>query len=257
MRRRLTLQLGWLPGWLAASPAEPLVLRSAAQAGFPHKYNPGGSGPQGFCIDYIQALRRVDAGLDFTGLQQMLPTLRIEQDLAAGRIDVFFAMLKTPEREALYRFVDSPRLYAIHHQIAVLVSDTQAEQVRGFADLRALRGDGRVLTTKGSGYADFLRDQAGLDVDDGATSLEQNLRKLLSGRARFLYDSESLLQRTIQSLDLQAQVRILPTVFRRQDLLLAHTPGLPAERLARVVAAMQVLEASGGAARLRGAYGLR
>ncbi|MFG6431561.1 substrate-binding periplasmic protein [Roseateles sp. LYH14W] len=257
MRRRLTLQLGLLPGWLAAAPAEPLLLRSAAQAGFAHKYNPGAPGPQGFCIDYIQALKRVDAGLDFSGLQQMLPTPRIEQDLAAGRIDVFFAMLRTPEREALYRFVDSPRLYAIHHQVAVLTSDAQAEQVRGFADLRALRGEGRVLTTKGSGYADFLRGEAGLDVDDGATSLEQNLRKLLSGRARFLYDSESLLQRTIQAMDLQAQVRILPTVFRRQDLLLAYTPGLPAQRLARVVAAMQALEANGGAARLRAAYGLR
>lgn len=257
MRRRLVLQLSLLPGGLSAAPAEPLVLRSASQAGFAHKYNPGGEGPQGFCIDYIQALKRVDAGLDFTGLQQMLPTPRIEQDLAAGRIDVFFAMLRTPEREALYRFVDSPRLYTIHHQIAVLASDAQAEQVRSFADLRALRGEGRVLTTRGSGYADFLRGQAGLDVDDGAASLEQNLRKLVGGRARFLYDSESLLQRTIQAMDLQAQVSVLPTVFRRQDLALAHTPWLPAERLARVVAAMQALEASGGAARLRVAYGLR
>lgn len=256
MRRRLVLQSGLLPGGLLAGPVEPLVLRSAAQAGFPHKYNPGGVGPQGLCIDYVQALKRIDAGLDITGLQQMLPTLRIEQDLAAARIDVFFAMLRTPEREALFRFVDSPRIYSIQHQIAVLVSDTQAEQVRSFADLRALRSEGRVLTTKGSGYAEFLRGEAGLDVDDGATSLEQNLRKLQNGRARFLYDSESLLQRTVLSLGLQAQVRILPTVFRRQDLLLAYTPGLPPERLARVTAAMHLLEASGLAARLRAAYEL-
>lgn len=256
MRRRLVLQSGLLPGGLLAGPVEPLVLRSAAQAGFPHKYNPGAAGPQGFCIDYVYALKRIDAGLDFTGLQQMLPTLRIEQDLAAARIDLFFAMLKTPEREALFRFVDSPRIYSIHHQIAVMATDVQAEQVRSFADLRALRGEGRVLTTKGSGYAEFLRVEAGLDVDDGATSLEQNLRKLQNGRARFLYDSESLLQRTIQSLALQSQVRILPTVFRRQDLLLAYTPGLAPERLARVTAAMRVLEASGLAARLRAAYEL-
>lgn len=256
MRRRLVLQSSLLPGSLVASTVEPLVLRSSAQSGFPHKYNPGGAGPQGFCIDYVQALKRIDAGLDFTGLQQMLPTPRIEQDLAAARIDVFFAMLRTPEREALFRFVDSPRIYSIHHQIAVLSTDAAAEQVRSFGDLRALRGDGRVLTTRGSGYAEFLRNEAGLDVDDGAANLEQNLRKLLNGRARFLYDSESLLQRTIQALGLQGQVRILPTVFRRQDLLLAYTPGLPPDRLARVTAAMRVLEASGLAARLRTAYEL-
>lgn len=253
MRRRLTLQLGLLPGWLAAAPAEPLVLRSTSQAGFAHKYNPGGTGPQGFCIDYIQALKGVDAGLAFSGLEQMLPTLRIEQDLAAGRIDVFFAMLRTPEREALFRFVDSPRLYSIYHQIAVLASDAQAGQVRGFADLR---GEGRVLTTKGNGFANFLKEQGVAEVDDGATSLEQNLRKLVSGRARFLYDSESLLRRAIQAQGLHAQVRILPVVFRRQELLLACTPGLAPERLARVTAAMRMLEGNGVAARLRAAYDL-
>jgi len=256
MRRRHALYLGLLPGFGAAEPAEPPLLRSASQAGFAHKYNLGGAGPQGFCIEYIQALKRVDPGLDFSGLHEVLPTLRIEQDLAAGRVEVFFAMLRTPEREALFRFADSPRIYTIVHQIAVLASDAQAEQVRSFGDLRALRGDGRVLATRGSGYAAFLREQAGLDVDDGATSLDQNLRKLVSGRARFLYDSESSLRRAIQAAGLQAQVRILPTVFRRQDLLLAYTPGLAPERLARVVAAMQALEANGVVARLRAAYGL-
>lgn len=257
MRRRLALHLGLLLGWQQHAQAEPLVLRSASQAGFVHKYNRGGPGPQGFCIDYIQALSRVDPGLGFSGLDEMLPTLRIEQDLAAGRIDVFFAMLKTPEREALYRFADSPRIYTIHHQVAALVSDAPAEQMRGFDDLRALSGSGAVLATRGSGYASFLREQVGLNVDDGATSVDQNLRKLVTGRARFLYDSESSLRRAIQATGLQAQVRILPTVFRRQDLLLAYTPGLPAERLARVIAAMQELESSGEAARLRASYGLR
>ncbi|MFT7775781.1 substrate-binding periplasmic protein [Roseateles sp.] len=258
MRRRLALQLGLMPGLLPAAQAQPqpLVLRSSAQAGFAHKYNPGGVGPQGFCIEYIQALKRIEPGLDFTGLQEMLPTLRIEQDLAAGRIEVFFAMLKTPEREALFRFADNPRIYTIFHQIAVLASDTQAEQVRGFGDLRALGGEGRVLTTKGSGYAAFLREQAGLDVDDGATTIDQNLRKLVGARARFLYDSESSLRRAIQAQGLQDQVRILPAVFRRQDLLLAYTPGLAPERLARVLAAMRALEASGAAGRLRAGYGL-
>ncbi len=258
MRRRLALQLGLMPGLLPTAQAQPqpLVLRSASQAGFAHKYNPGGTGPQGFCIEYIQALKRLEPSLDFTGLQEVLPTLRIEQDLAAGRVDVFFAMLKTPEREALFRFADSPRIYTIFHHIAVLATDVQAEQVRSFGDLRALGSDGRVLTTKGSGYAAFLREQVGLDVDDGATALDQNLRKLVSARARFLYDSESSLQRAIQAQGLQAQVRILPTVFRRQDLLLAYTPGLAPERLARLLAAMRALEASGVAARLRAAYGL-
>lgn len=256
MRRRhalpLSLLLGWLPGHAASLP-----LRSAAQTGFPHKYNVGGAGPPGFCIEYIHALTQIDAGLTFGGLDEMRPTLRIEQELATGRVEVFFGMLKTPEREALFRFADSPRVYTIHHQVAVLAADVQADRLRTLDDLRTALGQRVLLTTRGSGYGKYLQEQMGFNVDDGATSIDQNLRKLVNGRARFLYDSESSLRRAIQANGLQAQVRILPAVFRRQDLLLAHAPTLPADHLARVVAAMQALEASGGAARLRAAYDLR
>lgn len=257
MRRRFLLPLGLLLGGLPGANAQPLLLRTVAQVGFPHKYNVGGEGPPGFCIEYIQALAPIDPGLAFGGLDEMLPTLRIEQELAAGRVDVFFGMLKTPEREALYRFADSPRLYTIHHQVAVLASDSLADQVRGVDDLQTAAAGRVILATRGSGYATYLREQLGLTVDDGATSVDQNLRKLVGGRARFLYDSESSLRRAILANGLQAQVRILPTVFRRQDLLLAHSAQLAAERVARVLAAMRTLEANGGAARLRAAYGLR
>ncbi|MBI3348869.1 MAG: transporter substrate-binding domain-containing protein [Burkholderiales bacterium] len=256
MRRRLALPLGLLLGWMPPVRADLLLLRSAAQSGFPHKYNVGGAGQPGFCIEYIQALSQTDPELVFSGLDEMLPTLRIEQELAAGRVEVFFGMLKTPEREALYRFADNPRIYTIHHQVAVRAADLQADQVHGIDDLRAAAGHRVILATRGSGYANLLRDQ-GLHVDDGATSVDQNLRKLISGRSRFLYDSESSLRRAIEANGLQAQVRILPAVLRRQDLLLAYTPALSAERLARILAAMRALEASGGAARLRLAYGLR
>lgn len=257
MRRRVALSLGLPLGWLGDARGQGLSLRAVAQAGFPHKYNVAGAEPPGFCIEYIRALGQVDPGLSFSGLDEMLPTLRIEQELAAGRVEVFFGMLKTPEREALYRFVDSPRIYTIHHQVAVRAADPQADEVRSLDDLRAAVGGRVILATRGSGYANDLRDQLGLNVDDGATSIDQNLRKLLSGRSRFLYDSESSLQRAIQANGLQAQVRILPAVLRRQDLLLAYTPALAAERLARVVAAMRAVEANGTAVRLRAAYGLR
>ncbi|MDR7333176.1 hypothetical protein [Roseateles asaccharophilus] len=101
MRRRLALPLSLLLGWLQPmAHAEALLLRLAAQTGLPHKYNVGGEGQPGFCLEYIQALSQVDPGLRCSGLDDMLPTLRIEQELAAGRVEVFFGMLKTPEREA-------------------------------------------------------------------------------------------------------------------------------------------------------------
>lgn len=230
------------------------MLRTVAQAGMSLKFNLGGDGPPGFCVDYIRALQRMDTGLQFNGLDEALPLMRIESDLAAERIDLFFALLKTRERAARFRFVDAPALYNVRHQVAVRADDPI--DVRGFDDIRALGADGVVLATRGSAYQSFLAEQPGLIVDAGAAEPAQNLRKLIGGRGRFFYQADATLRHVIEVEGLQGRVRILPAVFRADSQLLAHAPGLAPERLARVVAAMRALEGNGMAARLRAAYGL-
>lgn len=257
MDRRLALLCSLVLCAPRGAVAQSPPILTAAQLGFLHKFNVGGSGPPGYCIEYIQALRRHDPGLEFSGLDQLLPTARIERDLSAGRIEVFFGMLRTPEREARFRFADGPRLYTVHQQVAALASDLEAEQVRDFNGLRALTGTVPILATRASGYTQFLRGEVGLNVDEGGFSVNQNLHKLLNGRARFLYDSEASLRQAIEAEGLQSRVRILPPVFRHQDLLLAYTPALAPDRLARILAAMNAVEAAGEAARLRAAYSLR
>jgi len=231
------------------------VLRTAVQAGMPLKFNVGGEGLQGFCVDYIVALQRVDSGLQFIGLEdEALPLARIEADLAAERIDLFFALLKTRERAARFRFVEVPALFNVRHQLAVRADDRV--DVRSFDDIRALGAQGVVLATRGTGYSSFLAEQPGLLVDAGAADNALNLRKLLGGRGRFFYHADSTLRSAIEGEGLQDRVRILPAVFHADAELLAHAPGLAPERLARIVAAMRNLELNGTAARLRAAYGL-
>lgn len=230
------------------------TLRTVAQAGMGLKFNLGGDGPQGFCVDYIRALQRADPGLQFSGLDEALPLMRIESDLAAERIDLFFALLKTRERAARFRFVDAPALYNVRHQVAVRADDPV--DVRSFDDIRALGAEGVVLATRASAYQSFLAEQPGLIVDAGAADTAQNLRKLIGGRGRFFYQADATLRHAIDAEGLQGRVRILPTVFRADSQLLAHAPGLAPERLARVVAGMRALEVNGTAARLRAAYAL-
>lgn len=230
------------------------VLRTTAQAGMTLKFNAGGDGPQGFCIDYVRALQRVDPGLQFSGLEDATPLMRIESDLAAERIDLFFGLLKTRERAARFRFVETPPLYSIRHQVAVRADDRV--DVRSFDDIRALGAQGVVLATRGTGYVSFLADQPGLIVDAGAADNAQNLRKLLGGRGRFFYQADATLRHVIEAEGLQGRVRILPTAFHADAQLLAHAPSLAPERLGRVVAAMRAVELNGMAARLRAAYGL-
>jgi polar amino acid transport system substrate-binding protein len=238
----------------AIADASAAALRTAAQAGIPLKYNLSGTGAPGFCVDYIRALQRADKGLQFQGLDETQPLLRIESDLANDRLDLFFGLLKTRERAERVRFVDSPSLYAIRHQVAVRADDKV--QIRSLDDIRALGANGTLLTTRGTAYISFLAEQGGLLVDAGATDNAQNLRKLLSGRGRFFYQADFTLRHTIEAEALQSQVRILPAVFHQDVQLLAYSPALPAERLARVVAAMKAIEASGEAGRLRQAYDL-
>lgn len=229
-------------------------LRTVAQAGMNLKFNTGSDGPPGFCFDYIHALQRVDAGLQFSGLEEALPLPRIESDLATDRLDLFFGLLKTRERAARFRFVDTPTLYPVRHQVAVRVDDRV--EVRGFDDIRALGAQGVILATRSTGYLSFLADQPGLLVDAGAMDDARNLRKLVGGRGRFFYQADATLRHVIDAEGLQGRVCILPTVFHQEPQLLAHAPGLAPERLVRLVAAMRTLELNGTAARLRAAYGL-
>jgi polar amino acid transport system substrate-binding protein len=230
------------------------TLRTVAQSGINLKFNVSGDGPPGFCVDYVQALQRMDPGLLFKGLEEALPLTRIESDLAAERIDLFFALMKTRERVARFGFVETPALYNVRHRVAVRADDPV--NVQGFDDIRALGDKGIILATRATGCQSFLAEQPGLTVDAGATDDARNLRKLMSGRGRFFYHADVTLRHCIEAEGAQSRVRILPAVFHTDSQLLAHAPGLAPERLARVVTAMRALELNGVATRLRTAYGL-
>lgn len=208
----------------------------------------------GFCIEVIRALERIDAGLHFVGQTQELPLLRIENDLAEAQVDVFFGLLKTPERQLRFRFLEQPALYMIRHQVAVRADDPV--QVSSFADIRALGKDGIVLSTRGTAYLSFLAEQGGLLVDGAGTGNAQNLRKLLAGRGRFFYQADSMLRAYIRSEKLDEQIKILPAVFKVDEQRVALSPRLDPAAVVRLTAALQALEAAGELARIRGRYGL-
>lgn len=239
---------------MAAVP--PLVLRTASEAGVPHKFGRPGAASAGFCVDYARALSALDAGLRFEGLDQFLPVLRIERELAAGTLDVFFGLLKNPDRLARFRFIDQPPLYMSRHRAVVRAQDHEVDSVRGFDDIRRLGDRGVVLATRGTAYASYLHRQGGLKVDDGATDHRQNLLKLLRGRGRFFYQSEGMLRQLVQDPGAQDKVRILPAVFAEQPLLVAYAAALDAGHVARLAQAMNELEADGTAARLRAVHDL-
>ncbi|GAB3254834.1 substrate-binding periplasmic protein [Chitinimonas naiadis] len=236
------------------SAATPLVLHTARQSNNTVKFDIANPQAPGICFEIIRALERIDPDLKFQGLDQEKPVGRIDKELSDGKLDVFFGLLKTPERERNMHFVSSPALYSIKHQVAVLRND--AMDVSNLEDIRRLGRAGIVLATMGTAFVDFLRAQDGLIVDAGAPSNRDNLRKLLAGRGRFFYHSDVTLKRYIHDGMLEDKIRILPVIFKIDLQLVATSVHLAPEKRARLNAALTTLEKTGELQQIRRKYDL-
>jgi polar amino acid transport system substrate-binding protein len=256
VHRRTALQaLASAAGLGASVPgqATDLVFQTAAQAGVPFKFDLKSPDKPGICIELAHALTKADPALRFEGLARELPLRRIEADLAGGQLDVFFALIQTPERAAV-RFLPQPVLYAVRHQVAVRAND--AVDVQSLQDIRKLGNAGVIITTQGTAYPQYLDDFQGLMVDTSTSHNGQALKMLLAGRGRFFYQGDSTLRNQIKADGLEAQVRILPTVFKVDEQLVAYAPALAAPKLQRLQKALEQLDKAGELARLRARYGL-
>ena len=92
----------------------------------------------------------------------------------------------------------------------------------------------------GSAYSERLRT-VGLDVADGSSDNQVNLRKLLSGRGRFFYQGEHALQKSIEAAGLADQIRLLPTVFGKESQYFwvsRKQPDIVAQKIEKALASL-------------------
>ena len=194
VRRREAALLA-LAGCALPAQAQPLRLRTASQVELPLKFDLGHPERPGICVEIIKALKAIDPGLMFDGLERQLPLKRIVQELAANELDLFFSMIDTPERRSQVDFLDGPVLYESHHQVAVRADDRV--QVANLAELLQLGGQGQLLVTHGTAYAEYLAAESGQPLSKLALTNSQNLKMLLLGRGRFFYHAGSTLRSQI------------------------------------------------------------
>jgi glutamate/aspartate transport system substrate-binding protein len=154
--------------------AAAVSLRTVSQEANTLKFDQSNKQKPGLSIDVMHALERIDPDLHFMGLENTYPTKRIESALGQNELDVFFGLLKSPERERHMRFIESPVLYQQRDQIAVNSDDSV--NVAGFDDIRRLKTNGVIGVPQGSAYIDYLKKQSGLIVDDGTVSVVNTLK---------------------------------------------------------------------------------
>lgn len=226
---------------LPGAQAQELTLRTVQQASSIYKYDPEG-GPQrpGICMDVLHAVERVDPGLRFTGLEQVMPLRRVERMLGEGQVDAFFCLLRSPERERQWRYLPIP-LYNVRHVIAQRLDDLRP--VDSLADLATMSQIKPVLVTRGTVLARKL-DIAGVNLSE-VSSEREALQMLTLGRTDAIYGQDVNLVRHIRDARLGDRVRIGRTVFQEEAQYLVVRSDLPQPIVDRLTEALRRLERDG------------
>jgi len=235
---------------LRAVAAQELTLRTVQQAGAVVKYDPEG-GPQrpGLCAEVLAAVQRIDPGLHFSGLEQQLPLRRVERMLAEGQMDVFFCLLRSPERERQWRYVPVP-LYGVRHVVAQRMDD--GRQIDSLAELAALSATKPVLVSRGTMLARKL-EAAGVNLTEVGSEREA-LQMLTLGRADAVYGQDLHLLRHVRDARLGDRVRIGRTAFQEESQYLTVRSDLPEAAVERLTEALRKLERSGALRQLADKY---
>ncbi len=237
----------WLLSGLLAAPlsagAQPqdLTLRTVQQSGSLVKYDSGGHPARpGLCLEILRAVEKTDRGLHFTGLEQHVPLKRVERLLADGLMDVFFCLLKSPEREKQWRYAPVP-LYVVRHVVVQRADD--ARPFGTLADLAAASRTARVLVMRGTSLARHLKE-AGVAIAEVGSEREA-LQMLTLGRADVVYGQDINLRRHVAEARLGEKVKFGRAVFQEEPQYLALRADLPVAHEERLVQALRKLERDG------------
>ncbi|WP_394491939.1 substrate-binding periplasmic protein [Roseateles sp. BYS96W] len=234
--------LGALAVWLGlATPVLALDVRTVQQASASVKYDAGGPPDRpGLCMEILRAVAKAAPGLTFTGLDEQVPLKRVERLLAEGRIDAFFCLLKSPEREKHWRYAPVP-LYVIRHVVVQRADD--ARQVRTLQDLATTSRRKPVLIMRGTALARPLV-AAGVALAEVGSEREA-LDMLRIGRADFVYGQDLQLRRHVNDPRQHGGFRFGGTIFQEEPQYLALRAGLPASLEEKLTDALRRLERDG------------
>ncbi|MGQ0710263.1 MAG: substrate-binding periplasmic protein [Rhodoferax sp.] len=211
------------------------ALRVLAQEGSAPKFIEG-EPASGHCPDILAAITQADQGLRFDINPQPHPIKRIENGLRAGHVDLACALLDNPQRNALAWRIDTP-LYHVQERVVGRRDDPAA--VQSWPDLARLQAT--VLTVTGAEYAAALR-QAGVEVVETPGGSVVALHNVANRRARYYYTNALTAAYYLRATGLQADLRILPVVFKTTPIYLwaaRHLPETTVRRLERALAQLQ------------------
>ena len=236
-------------------PAGASALRVGVEDASPPKWQDYvGDRPTGFCADLIDQLAQARSGLAFQLAQLPLPQKRMEADLQEGRIDLICGLTRTPQRTNLFVYIPQP-IYTLDYVLFARADDPVAP--RNWDDVRALGNEGIILLNYDSSAVGRLQREGNLQLDSTARTVEQNLRKLQSGKGRFFFYIRQGGWSEAKRMEFENQLRVVEPAFDRQPFHLLIGRHVPLERRDALQEALKTLESSGRLQLLQRQWGLQ
>nr|WP_295085397.1 transporter substrate-binding domain-containing protein [uncultured Roseateles sp.] len=232
----------------------PITARTSGQSDNRIKFHPGNTAAPGLSVEVMQAVQRIDPTLKFVGQDVLRPLRRVEAELVAGKLDVFFGLVRNSERAAKH-LVLSPPLYRQFTQLAVRSDDPI--NIKTFDEIRQLGSAGIIGVPRGSAHVEHLNGLGGLTVDDGVASVSSTLQKLIAGRVRFVFYGGAVLRKYIQEDGLEGKVRLLPARFYSEDVCVMVSKAADPQLVLRIERALERLRTSGEMAAIQDKYEVR
>ncbi len=229
-----------------------IELKTAAQDS-PPKYQQGNIAVEGIAVDIIEAIKKADPELKIDGYQKFIPFKRLQRDLEAGQLDVFFGLKRTAARDDKYTFIEEP-IYRLNYSIGVRRDDRLL--ITSMEDLNRLAAENEVGTVRGAATRQFLLDNyEGQFVDTLPTPVHL-VKVLQSGRIRFAFYHEMGLKNAIQSQNLESSLTVLPVSFSSYGHHIAFNRNVPQSTINRVEIALEKIRSDGTLTAIHRKYGL-
>ena len=220
-----------------------LTLRTASQDGSEPKYMWVNGEVKGLEVEIIEAVQKADPRIRITGLERFMPFKRIKHEMEIGNLDCFFGFSYNEERAKVFWFIQPP-LYMLEYKLVMRADDPY--EPRDFEDIRSLGKDGVILALYGTAGPKILKDQGGLLIDDGGSSLPALLNKLELKRGRFVFYQSFSTIHTIKKLGKEKIFRLTQTSFADRGHYVAFPKAtISADAVKQVEEALRKVKASG------------
>ncbi len=214
----------------------------------------GSRGAIGICPEIMNAFTRIAPEFTFIFDAELVPWPRVKGYLKDNTIQAQFCIARTAERETWYQYTDTP-LYPVRFSFAVRKDDTQVRNINSFEEMK--RSGGTVLCVIETNAAEVFRERTkhlNIPIEETPTN-EQNLKKLILGRGRYVLFHHYALIDGAKKLGISDKIILIPLVLKETHHWLAFSKAVPQDVLQKANVVLRELQESGKLKSIYDKYG--